>query len=281
MQVKQTSGKAYERRKTFGKGKDLIPLPDLVEVQRNSYQWFFQADTEPDRRSSQGLQELFDEIFPIESYDGSFALEFVRYYVDPVPISLDEARSRDLTWSRPLRATIRLVNKKSGEIKEEDIYLGDFPAMTERGTFIINGTERVVVNQLARSAGVYYSAEFGIPGQETFIAKLIPDRGAWIEFDLAAGDVLSVKIDNRKKIPVTQMLRALGVQSTDELIHLFDGKEVEKDLVDDDVRGMLLAEDIISPTAPARWRYARTPASRRSTWRCSGTTAARRSGYGT
>ena len=122
MQVKQTSGKAYERRKTFGKGKDLIPLPDLVEVQRNSYQWFFQADTEPDRRSSQGLQELFDEIFPIESYDGSFALEFVRYYVDPVPISLDEARSRDLTWSRPLRATIRLVNKKSGEIKEEDIY---------------------------------------------------------------------------------------------------------------------------------------------------------------
>ena len=247
MQVKQTSGKAYERRKTFGKGKNLIPLPDLVEVQRNSYQWFFQADTEPDRRSSQGLQELFDEIFPIESYDGSFALEFVRYYVDPVPISLDEARSRDLTWSRPLRATIRLVNKKSGEIKEEDIYLGDFPAMTERGTFIINGTERVVVNQLARSAGVYYSAEFGIPGQETFIAKLIPDRGAWIEFDLAAGDVLSVKIDNRKKIPVTQMLRALGVQSTDELIHLFDGKEVEKDLVDDDVRGMLLAEDIISP----------------------------------
>ena len=247
MQVKQTSGKAYERRKTFGKGKNLIPLPDLVEVQRNSYQWFFQADIEPDRRSSQGLQELFDEIFPIESYDGSFALEFVRYYVDPVPISLDEARSRDLTWSRPLRATIRLVNKKSGEIKEEDIYLGDFPAMTERGTFIINGTERVVVNQLARSAGVYYSAEFGIPGQETFIAKLIPDRGAWIEFDLAAGDVLSVKIDNRKKIPVTQMLRALGVQSTDELIHLFDGKEVEKDLVDDDVRGMLLAEDIISP----------------------------------
>ncbi len=247
MKVKQTSGKAYVRRMTFGKEKYLIPLPDLVEGQRNSYQWFFQADTEPDRRASQGLQELFDEIFPIESYDGSFALEFVRYYVDPVPISLDEARSRDLTWSRPLRATIRLVNKKSGEIKEEDIYLGDFPAMTERGTFIINGTERVVVNQLARSAGVYYSAEVGIPGQETFIAKLIPDRGAWIEFDLAAGDVLSVKIDNRKKIPVTQMVRALGVQSTDELISLFDGKEAEKDLVDDDVRGMLLAEDIVSP----------------------------------
>ncbi len=247
MQARQTSGKAYESRKTFGKGKNIIPLPDLVEVQRNSYRWFFQADKEPDKRASQGLQELFDEIFPIESYDGSFALEFVGYYVDPVPISLDEAHSRDLTWSRPLRATIRLRNKKSGEIKEEEIYLGDFPAMTERGTFIINGTERVVVNQLARSAGVYYSAEFGIPGQETFIAKLIPDRGAWIEFDLAPDGVLSVKIDNRKKIPVTQMLRALGVQSTDELIRLFGGEEAEKDLVDDEVHGMLLAEDITAP----------------------------------
>ena len=246
MQVKQTSGKAFERRVVFGKEKNLIALPDLVEVQRNSYQWFFQADREPDMRASQGLQELFDEIFPIESYDGSFALEFVRYYVDPVPISLDEARSRDLTWSRPLRATIRLINKKTGEIKEEEIYLGDFPAMTERGTFIINGTERVVVNQLARSAGIYYSADLGIPGQETFVAKLIPDRGAWIEYDLAPGDVLSVKIDNRKKIPVTMMLRAFGIQSTDEIISLFDGKEVEKDLVDDDVRGMLLAEDVLA-----------------------------------
>jgi len=246
MQVKTPLGKAFERRVVFGKGRDLIDLPDLVEVQRDSYQWFFQAETDPDERKSQGLQELFDEVFPIESYDGSFALEFVRYYVDPVVISLDEARSRDLTWSRPLRATIRLANRKTGEIKEEDIYLGDFPAMTERGTFIVNGTERVVVNQLARSAGVYYSAELGIPGQESFVAKLIPDRGAWIEFDLAPGEVISVKIDNRKKIPVTMMLRAFGIQSTEELLALFDAQEVEKDLVEDDVRGMLLAEDIVS-----------------------------------
>ena len=249
MQVKETSGKAFERRVVFGKEKNLIALPDLVEVQRNSYQWFFQADKAPEARESQGLKELFDEIFPIESYDGSFSLEFVKYYVDPVPISLDEARSRDLTWSRPLRATIRLANRKTGEIKEEEIYLGDFPAMTERGTFIINGTERVVVNQLARSAGVYYTAELGIPGQESFIAKLIPDRGAWIEFDLAPGDVMSVKIDNRKKIPVTMMLRAFGIQTTDELLKLFDAKEVERDLVDDDVRGMLLAEAIVSNEA--------------------------------
>ena len=212
MHVKETSGKAFERRRVFGREKNLIALPDLVEVQRNSYQWFFQADKEPASRESQGLQELFDEVFPIESFDGKFVLEFVKYYVDSVQVSLDEARSRDLTWSRPLRATIRLINKTTGEIKEEEIYLGDFPAMTERGTFIINGTERVVVNQLARSAGVYYSADLGIPGQESFLAKLIPDRGAWIEFDLAPGNVVSVKIDNRKKIPVTMMLRAFGVR---------------------------------------------------------------------
>ena len=244
MHVKETSGKAFERRRVFGREKNLIALPDLVEVQRNSYQWFFQADKEPASRESQGLQELFDEVFPIESFDGKFVLEFVKYYVDSVQVSLDEARSRDLTWSRPLRATIRLINKTTGEIKEEEIYLGDFPAMTERGTFIINGTERVVVNQLARSAGVYYSADLGIPGQESFLAKLIPDRGAWIEFDLAPGNVVSVKIDNRKKIPVTMMLRAFGVRSTDEIISLFDGREEEMDLIDDDVTGMLIAEDV-------------------------------------
>ncbi|MDL2298764.1 DNA-directed RNA polymerase subunit beta [Synergistaceae bacterium OttesenSCG-928-D05] len=245
MQVKTQSGKAFERRLVFGKEKNLIELPDLVEVQRDSYHWFFQDNAESELRKSQGLQELFDEVFPIESYDGSFALEFVKYYVDPTGISLDEARSRDLTWSRPIRATIRLVNRKTGEIKEEEIYLGDFPAMTERGTFIINGTERVVVNQLARSAGVYYSAELGIPGQESFLAKLIPDRGAWIEFDLAPGEVLSAKIDNRKKIPLTMMLRAFGVQTTEDILALFGAQEIERDLVEDDVKGMLLAEDIL------------------------------------
>lgn len=245
MQVRNPSGRAFERRKVFGKERSLIELPDLVEVQRNSYQWFFQDNAEHTLRKSQGLQELFDEVFPIESYDGSFALEFVKYYVDSTAISLDEARSRDLTWSRPVRATIRLVNRKSGEIKEEEIYLGDFPAMTERGTFMINGTERVVVNQLARSAGIYYSADLGIQGQESFLAKLIPDRGAWIEFDLAPGGLLSAKIDNRKKIPVTMTLRAFGVRTTEDILDLFGAEVVERDLVDDDVKGMLLAEDIL------------------------------------
>jgi DNA-directed RNA polymerase subunit beta len=244
------SEKAQERL-IFGTEKDLLPLPDLVEVQKNSHDWFFQKDIDPMMREEQGLQELFKEVFPIQSYDGSFTLEFVSYSVEPETIGLDEARSRDLTWSRPVRATIRLVNKKSGEIKEEEIYLGDFPIMTSRGTFIINGTERVVVNQLARSAGVYFSAE-RTPGQEVFSAKVIPDRGAWMEFDLPKGEPpfkiepISVKVDSRKKIPVTMLLKAFGVDSDEEILKLFDAKEKEVDLSEDDVKGMLLSEAIIT-----------------------------------
>ena len=240
-----------QKRLIFGTEKDLLPLPDLLEVQKNSHDWFFQQDVEPQMREEQGFQELFMEIFPIESYDGSFALEFVGYSVESETITLDEARSRDLTWSRPIRATIRLVNRKNGEIKEEEIYLGDFPIMTSRGTFIINGTERVVVNQLARSAGVYFSAD-RVPGQEVFFAKVIPDRGAWMEFELPKGEPpfkiepIFVKVDNRKKIPVTMLLKAFGVDSDDEVLALFGAKEVEADLTDDDVKGMLIAEQIVS-----------------------------------
>ncbi|MDR3254632.1 MAG: DNA-directed RNA polymerase subunit beta [Synergistaceae bacterium] len=239
-----------QKRRIFGTEKDLLPLPDLVEVQKNSHDWFFQKDVDPMMRDDQGLQELFREVFPIQSYDGSFSLEFVSYSVETETITLDEARSRDLTWSRPVRATIRLVNKKTGEIKEEEIYLGDFPIMTTRGTFIINGTERVVVNQLARSAGVYFSAE-RTPGQEVFSAKVIPDRGAWMEFDLPKGEPplkiepISVKVDSRKKIPVTMLLKAFGMNSDEEILKLFDAKEVEMDLTEDDVKGMLLAEAIV------------------------------------
>ena len=251
MLIAAPSEKAHERQ-IFGTDRDLLPLPDLVEVQKNSHDWFFQKDTNPMMREEQGLQELFKEVFPIQSYDGSFSLEFVSYSIEPETISLDEARSRDLTWSRPIRATIRLVNKKTGEIKEEEIYLGDFPIMTARGTFIINGTERVVVNQLARSAGVYFSAE-RTPGQELFSAKVIPDRGAWMEFDLPKGEPplktepISVKVDSRKKIPVTMLLKAFGANSDNEILKLFDAKEVEMDLTEDDIKGMLLAESIVAP----------------------------------
>jgi len=237
------------KRLTFGRAHDLVELPDLVAVQRDSFRWFFQLDEsgklkDVAERESIGIQELFDEIFPIESYDGSFALEFVDYTLEPTSITQEEARKRDMTWSRPVRATIRLVNRKTLEIKEEDVYLGDFPTMTERGTFIINGTERVVVNQLARSAGVYFSAEEGVPGQERYAAKVIPDRGAWLEFDLTPGEVISVNIDNKKKLPVTMLLKAFGLKSNDEILRLFDGVEEQVDLVEDEVRGHLIAENV-------------------------------------
>ena len=244
MVVNVPPGQVKERR-IFGTDRDLVPLPDLVEVQRNSYKWFFQSDVAPERRGCHGLQELFLEIFPIESYDGSFALEFVKYYEDAPTTTFEEARNRDLTWSMPIKAIIRLVNRKSGEIKQEEIYLGDFPIMTDRGTFIVNGTERVVVNQLARSAGIYLSLDSGIAGQEVYLAKVIPDRGAWMEFDLTAGEQLSVKVDNRKKIPVTMLLKAFGVASDEELLKLFGAKEVERDLVEDEVKGSLLAESVV------------------------------------
>ncbi|MDR2529834.1 MAG: DNA-directed RNA polymerase subunit beta [Synergistaceae bacterium] len=230
------------RRYTFGRAHDLIEIPNMIEVQRDSYRWFYQDNLPPDSRASQGLQELLNEIFPIESYDGQFALEFVRYYVDNPSLTEEEARRRDMTWARPIRATIRLTNTKTQEIKEEEIFLGDFPVMTERGTFIINGTERVVINQLARSAGVYFTKEDSIPGQEACTAKVIPDRGAWLDFAVASGELVSVNIDNRKKLLVTLLLKAFGAKNNEDILQLFDAKPVFMEF-SDEMRGMLSVEE--------------------------------------
>ncbi len=233
------------QRLTFGRARDLVEIPDMIEVQRDSYNWFCQEDAAPEARVPQGLQELLHEVFPIESYDGSFALEFVRYLLDEPSTEEEESRQRDLTWSRPIRATIRLVNRKTKEMKEEEIFLGDFPLMTGRGTFIINGTERVVVNQLARSAGVYFTKDEQIPGQEAYSAKIIPDRGAWLEFSLTPGDLISVNIDNRKKIPATLLLKIFGASTNEGVLDLFDAKKVERDVTEEDVKGMLSAESVL------------------------------------
>ena len=235
------------RRLTFGRARDLVEIPDMIEVQRDSYDWFYQENTEPSLRTRQGLQELMQEIFPIESYDGSFALEFVRYILDAPSTEEEEARQRDLTWSRPVRATIRLENRKTRELKEEEIFLGDFPVMTGRGTFIINGTERVVVNQLARSAGVYFSKEEQMSGQEEYSAKIIPERGAWLEFSFSQGESISVNIDNRKKIPATLLLKIFGASTDEGVLDLLGARVVEMDISDDDVRGLLAAETVMDP----------------------------------
>ena len=229
------------KRYTFGRAHDVIEMPDMIEVQRASYQWFYQDNIAPEERESQGLQELLEEVFPIESYDGNFALEFVSYSIDRPKITEEEARQKDMTWARPIKATIRLTNTKTHVSKEaREIFLGDFPVMTERGTFIINGTERVVINQLARSAGIYFTHS-----GDSCSAKLIPDRGAWLDFAMPESEkeYITANIDNRRRLPITWLLKALGASNNDEIIELLDIGIVFRQL-DNDIRGYMSAEDV-------------------------------------
>lgn len=231
------------QRLIFGSGHDVIPLPDMVEVQRESYRSFFQEGVAPEDRESVGLQELLDEISPISNFDGSFRLEFLGYEIDEPSMSQEEAKRRDCTWHRPIRAKVRLHNDRLQEVREEEIYLGDFPVMTPRGTFIINGTERVVVNQLARSAGVYFKSEPGASGAQNYSAKIIPERGAWVEF-VMTGDSLSVNIDSRRKLPATLLLKAFGLGTNEELLKAFGGVVEDLDIVTEEAAGRLLAESV-------------------------------------
>ena len=229
------------KRYTFGRAHDVVEMPDMIEVQRNSYRWFYQDNTAPEDRVSQGLQELLEEVFPIESYDGNFALEFVSYSIDKPKITEEEARQKDMTWARPIKATIRLTNNRTQVRKEaKEIFLGDFPMMTDRGTFIINGTERVVINQLARSAGVYFTHS-----GDTCSAKLIPDRGAWLDFAMPESEkeVVTVNIDNRKKLPVTLLLKALGAKNNENILELLEVGTVFKNY-DNELKGCMAAEDV-------------------------------------
>ena len=229
------------KRYTFGRARDVSDMPDMIEVQRDSYHWFYQDNVPPEERVSQGLQELLEEVFPIESYDGNFALEFVSYAIDKPKITEEEARQKDMTWARPIKATIRLTNTKTQVRKEaKEIFLGDFPVMTDRGTFIINGTERVVINQLARSAGIYFTHT-----GDTCSAKLIPDRGAWLDFAMPESEkeVITANIDNRKRLPVTLLLKALGARNNEEILELLGVGIVSKPF-DNDLKGMMSAEDV-------------------------------------
>ncbi|MBR0076207.1 MAG: DNA-directed RNA polymerase subunit beta [Synergistaceae bacterium] len=229
------------KRYTFGRTHDVVEMPDMIQVQRDSYHWFYQDNTAPEDRVSQGLQELLEEVFPIESYDGGFALEFVSYSIDKPKITEEEARQKDMTWARPIKATIRLTNTRTQVRKEaKEIFLGDFPIMTDRGTFIINGTERVVINQLARSAGIYFTH-----AGETCSAKLIPDRGAWLDFAMpeTEKEVITANIDNRKKLPITLLLKALGAKNNEHILELLEVSTVFKPF-DNDLKGCMAAEDV-------------------------------------
>ncbi|MCB1078686.1 MAG: DNA-directed RNA polymerase subunit beta, partial [Verrucomicrobiae bacterium] len=211
---------ASAERLYFGKIKEVIETPNLIEVQLESYKEFLQQDVAPSERSTIGLEAVFREVFPIDSYDEKFTLDFARYEVGEPKLTSLQALREGETFSAPLYVTFALKDETG--TKEERVYMGELPLMTRRGTFVINGAERVVVSQLIRSPGVYFSVlEDRTTGRALSTAKLIPNRGAWLEFETSKRDVLSVKVDRKRKFPVTTLLRAIGYSDDATLLSLF------------------------------------------------------------
>ncbi|RME43005.1 MAG: DNA-directed RNA polymerase subunit beta, partial [Caldilineae bacterium] len=207
-------------KKEYSRIPDVIELPKLIEVQIKAYRWF----------REEGLKELFDEISPIVSFNKNLELHFLDYRFDDPKYTEQECRERDITYASPLWVKVRLVNRETGEISEQEVFMGDFPMMTRTGTFVVNGAERVVVSQLIRSPGAYFSVvEDRSTGRALAAAKLIPNRGAWLEFETSRRDVISVKVDRKRKLPVTILLRAIGFGSDEELLELFEGVDTHPD----------------------------------------------------
>ena len=208
----------YEKttRKTFARIGDFIEMPNLIEVQKDSYDWFVK----------EGLGEVLKDISPIVDYSGNLVLEFFDYYMEEkTKYSLEEAKERDATYSTRLHVKVRLINRETGEIKEQEIYLGDFPLMTDSGTFVINGAERVVVSQLVRSPGCYYESDYDKAGKKLYKSTVMPIRGAWLEYETDSNDIFYVRIDRTRKLPVTVLLRAIGLVTDDQIVELFGEDE--------------------------------------------------------
>ena len=203
-------------RMVFGNIKDVIEMPNLIQVQKDSYNWFVK----------QGLKEVLDECSPITDYSGRLILEFVDYHFnEETKYSIDEAKSRNTTYSTRLQVKVRLINRETGEVKEQEIFMGDFPVMTDYGTFIINGAERVIVSQLVRSPGCYYDRTYDKLGKKLYTATIMPNRGAWLELETDSNDIYYIRIDKARKLPVTLMLRAIGVASDSQILELFGEDE--------------------------------------------------------
>ncbi len=200
-------------RMSFQRQKDTLEMPNLIEVQKNSYQWFL----------DEGLKEAFDDISPIEDYSGKLSLEFVDFKLceDEVKYSIEKCKERDATYAAPLKVKVRLHNKEKDEITEHEIFMGDLPLMTATGTFVINGAERVIVSQLVRSPGIYYDITYDKLGKKLIACTVIPNRGAWLEYETDSNDIFYVRVDRTRKVPVTVLIRALGIGSNEEIIDLF------------------------------------------------------------
>ncbi len=198
----------YRKRRNFSMIKNSLELDNLLQIQKESYQWFTQ----------EGIKEVFEDLFPIESFSGSLTLDFGDYEFDTPRYSLKECKDRQITYASPLKVQTRLFNNETGEVKEQEIFLGDMPLMTDSGTFIINGAERVIVSQLVRSPSVYFNREIDKNGRELITSQVIPTRGTWLEYETDARDVLYVRIDRTRKVPFTTLLRAFGLSSDEDIL---------------------------------------------------------------
>ena len=239
------SGKSS--RMSYARQKEVVQMPNLIEVQTDSYKWFL----------DEGLNEVFDDISPITDYSGKLSLDFVDFTLceNEVKYTIDECKERDATYAAPLKVKVRLHNKETDEINEHEIFMGDLPLMTRTGTFVINGAERVIVSQLVRSPGIYYAIAHDKLGKKLYSATVIPNRGAWLEYETDSNDVFYVRVDRTRKVPITVLIRALGIGTNPEIIELF-GEEpkilasFEKDAATNYQEGLLELYKKIRPGEP-------------------------------
>ena len=199
-------------RKSFARHPEVLEMPNLLEVQKNSYQWFLET----------GLKEVFRDVASITDYAGNLELSFIDYTMDEAPkYSVEERKARDNTYAAPIKVRVRLRNRETEEIKEQEIFMGDFPLMTQSGTFVINGAERVIVSQIVRSPGAYYARTEDKTGNVLYTSTVIPYRGAWLEYETDLSDLFYVRIDKNRKIPITSFIRAVGPRTDGEILEMF------------------------------------------------------------
>ncbi|CAJ1200426.1 DNA-directed RNA polymerase subunit beta [Companilactobacillus paralimentarius] len=224
---------AHRVRRSYAKIKEVLPLPNLIDIQTNSYKWFL----------DEGLKDMFDDIMPIDDFAGNLSLEYVGYKLLEPKYTVEEARAHDANFSAPLHVTLKLTNHETGEIKTQDVFFGDFPIMTDEGTFIINGAERVIVSQLVRSPGIYYNQDTDKNGRENYGTTVIPNRGAWLEFETDAKGLGYVRIDRTRKLPISELVRALGFGSDSEILDIFG---------ENDTLNLTLEKDVHKDTSDSR-----------------------------
>ncbi|MBR5516404.1 MAG: DNA-directed RNA polymerase subunit beta, partial [Firmicutes bacterium] len=242
-----------KERMTYAKINEVCEMPNLIQIQTDSYNWFIE----------EGLREVFEDISPIKDYADNLVLEFIDYSLTDAPkYGQEECKDRDVTYAAPLKVRVRLINKETGEVKEQEVFMGDFPLMTEQGTFIYNGAERVVVTQLVRSPGPYYDVAFDKSNNKLFSTTIIPNRGAWLEYETDLNEIISVRVDRTRKLPVTTLLRALGFGSDQEILDIFGEdarlkKTLEKDIATNVDEGLKEIYKKLRPTEPPTVESAR------------------------